>query len=211
MFSWIKKKLKMHEQAKLSGLVRGIMSAVQSASDIAGQQHFDLISNYFDESNDGTLIPKIIRIKLDDNKSLDVPLICMVNPSSYQMSKMQIDMYVKLKPGEAKAAIEKGVDEGRASRNSCLVEFGHSNSKNSVKLKMCFKCNKSEPESIARMIEELQNNYVTPTSNPDKNLPIWTPSKSNNNGIMIRNNKNNDLNKDTDNDIIDHTDLIDNV
>lgn len=208
MFSWIKNKFKMNEQTKLSGLVRGIMSAVQSASDIAGQQHFDLISNYFDVEEDGTLIPKIIRIKLNDDKYLDVPLICMVNPSSYKMSKMQVSMFVKLKPGEAKAAIEKGVDESKASRNSCLVEFGHSNSKNAVKIKMCFLSNESEPESIARMIEELQNNYEVPVSSPNKNLPIWTPSKCHEHGKILRN-KTKNVDTDNDSDIINDNDLTD--
>lgn len=174
MWFWKSKEKKMAEQqAKLSGLVRGIMSAVQSASDIAGQQHFDLFSNYFYEE-DGKLVPKVVRIALVDGKMIDVPLICLINPASYHLSKMEIEMSVRLRPGEIKSAVEKGVDNPGAQRQSYHVEMGHAKSKDAVKILMTFTSDDSEPEALSRILEELQNGYIVASKNlPDR--PVWMP------------------------------------
>lgn len=174
-------------RAKLSALVRGIMSAVQSASDIAGQQHFDLIANYFDcDETSGRLIPKVIRLSLPNGQTMDVPLICLINPASYHLSEMTVDMSLRLSPGEVKAAIEKGVDEAGASRQSYHVEMSHQGDKGAVKISMKFSADESEPEALSRLIEQLTNTYTTPTKTPDESLPVWFPSKGSPTGKMIR-------------------------
>lgn len=168
------------EQAKLSGLIRGIMSAVQSASDIAGQQHFDLLGNYFVHDKDGQIQPKCIRVEMADGRTMDVPLICLMNPASYHLAELDIEMAIRLKHGEVKRAIEKGVDKAVAHRQSYHVEMGHANAKDAVKLKIKFKADDQMPEGFNRLIEELQNTYVTPAPKGQEatDRALWMPSES---------------------------------
>jgi len=164
------------EQAKLSALVRGVMAAVQSASDIAGQQHFDLFANFFDRGEDGKLVPRVVRIELADGSTMDVPVICLVNPTSFMMKRLQVGMTVRLKPQEVKDAVQHGVAKAGASRQSYAVEMGHNKAKDGVRLVMHFEATDDAPESLNRLMEELQNGYqvVTPKgSAPER--PMWLP------------------------------------
>jgi len=163
------------ERAKLSALVRGIMSAVQSASDIAGQQHLDLLTNFFQPAEDGKLVPRVVRITLPNGQSMDVPLICLVNPSSYYLSEMSVELAVKLAPGELKAAVEKGVEAAGGTRQSYHVEMVNKEAKDAVKVSMKFEAEDNEPEALSRLLEQLTNGYAVPTKTPDGTLPLWTP------------------------------------
>jgi hypothetical protein len=164
-------------RAKLSALVRGIMSAVQSASDIAGQQHLDLLTNFFHCADDGSVVPRVVRIALPQGQSMDVPLICLVNPSSYYLSEMSVELAIKLSPGELKAAVEKGVETAGGSRQSYHVEMTNKEAKDAVKVSMKFEAEDTEPEALTRLLESLTNGYAVPTRSPDSRLPLWSPAQ----------------------------------
>lgn len=161
--------------AKLSALVRGITDAVQSASDIAGQQHFDLFRNYFD-LEDGKLVPRVVRMELADGSVMDVPVLLLVNPSSYQLKKLEIEMNVRLKPAEVKRAIEHGTAGAEALRESYRVEMGHKNAKDGCNLKLVFEAEDELPEALSQLMERLSNGYIMPTKADEaKDRPTWMP------------------------------------
>jgi hypothetical protein len=165
---WPFKKKNNMEKQKLSWLIRGIMSAVQSASDIAGQQHLDLIKNYFQINDDGTITPKVINININDKQKMKVPLICMINPSSYKMSSMELEMHARFTNAEIKSASDHIKNE--CLKSSCMVELGRSKNKNSINIKMKFEAEDDHPEALSRIVEELQNKIL---SDNNDEYPKW--------------------------------------
>ena len=154
------KESKKVQQNKLSGLVRGLMHAVQRASDMAGQQHFDLLDNYFDKAEDGTLIPRVVRVQTAPGKVMEVPTIALLNPGSFTMASLEVEMHVKLVANEVKDAVAHGVEQARGQRVSYGVEMGHKQSKDAVNLRVTFKADDHIPEAFTRLVEELQNGIM---------------------------------------------------
>lgn len=180
MFGWMRRKkndeaLVSEEKAKLSALVRGIMDSVQSASELAGQQHFEAFRNYFIVSPEGTLQPRYLRIGLADGSVLDVPAFTIVNPSSYVLKRLDVRMAVVLEPHEIKAAVAHGVAQSAGSRCSYAVRLGHEGAKGAVKLRLTFEAEDNAPEALNRIIEELGRS-ITPTKAPLER-PLWTAGK----------------------------------
>ena len=140
------------QRAKLSALIRGMMGAVQSASDMAGQQHYNLIKNFFEENDDGSLSPRVVRMKLADDSLMDVPLVCLTNPSSYHLKSLEIDMAITLKSGAIKDGVRHGVSESRAKAQDYHVEVGRGGDNNAVKVKILFSADENMPEAVALMM-----------------------------------------------------------
>lgn len=158
------------ENQDLTNVVRGIQHAIASTYSQVANQYIFLIDQFFEEQDDGTYIPLMVRIDIDDKHHMRVPLISMVAPQGLVMKRVQVDMSVKLEKAQVKDATSLA-DNSRAERSSFKVSIapktGNSARRDSrvTDVSMVFEAG-DPPEGIMRIIEQYANN-IQPLPSPD--------------------------------------------
>lgn len=165
----------MAERSKFSALLTGVMAAVQKAAVTAGQQNLHVLQHYFNENDDGTLEAKYARVEIAPGQVMDIPLICLMEPSGYRLDELEMDLSVRMKLDAVKAAIHGSVEAGDIKKGSYSVELcppskeGGRRRSDVVDVRVKFKS--TDPaEGLNRIIEDF-NNTITPvpkTSAPDR-------------------------------------------
>lgn len=138
---------KSHNKHTLSDIMRGMQHSVNTAQEILEKHHIHLLNRYFKE--DGHPITKKIRISED--KVLDVPLVSVINQSSLCIDEMEIEFSAKINSIEMKNLKE---DDVVVDRSSFTMDFTPSErSSNVVAVKIKFKTVK-QPEGVSRIVDE---------------------------------------------------------
>lgn len=147
------------EKTKLSSLTRGLLDAVQDASAVAGQQHFHILRTFFYQEGD-RMIPRTVRIQVDDGRVMDVPMICLVNPASYRLEHLKIEMSALMSEDQVKQAVSEGKSEARRGSYAVSVcpkgRRKSGRSSDLIDIEILFKAEDS-PEGVGRVLEELTN------------------------------------------------------
>jgi hypothetical protein len=133
----------------LSDIMRGMQYSVNSAQEILEKHHLQLLNKYFSE--DGNPITK--KIKIGENKLLDVPLISVINQNSLCIDEMEVEFSAKINAIELKNLKAEDVHDD-VDRTSFTMDFTTSDrNTNQVTIKIKFKT-KEQPEGISRIIDE---------------------------------------------------------
>jgi len=154
------------EKAKFSALLTGVMSAVQKASSTAGQQNLYILDQYFKKDADGKLQPLYVRIEVAPGKVMDVPLITLMNPASYKLDELEMQLSIRLSLDSIKKATHDQLTNSSIRRASYSVEMcprdsgGKRRPSDLVDVKVKFKA--SDPsEGLMRILEDLSNSITT--------------------------------------------------
>ena len=159
------------EAQTLSDIVRGISHAAASANEIQDQQFLKQLSHFFHREEDGTLVPKVVRTKIDDETFVEAPLISLIDPSTLGLEEMEVRMGVRLSKSEVKKRVHDVNKEKQVSRcsfNVALTGATPGSRQDVIDVTMKFK--KAEPvEGVNRIIEEM-NGLVKPSKYDDPNI-----------------------------------------
>lgn len=160
------------EGQTLSDIIRGIAHAASAANEIQDQQFIKQIGHYFHREEDGTLVPKIVRAKVDDNTFIEVPLLSMIDPSTLGLEEMEVRMGVRLSRTDIKKRIHDADENVEVSRSSFSVSLTSAQpGKRQDVIDVTMKFKKIDPaEGSSRLVEEM-NGTIQPKSsgNIDKN------------------------------------------
>jgi hypothetical protein len=146
-----------HAGQTLSDIIRGIAHAVESANEIGDVANLNQLRTYFNPNDDGTVSAKVVRIKIDAEHYIDVPLVGLVNPGSMEMEETTIRMCVRMTSTEVKSHVHAASEDMKVQRSSfnvALTSVKPGESKDTIDVTMTFK--KAEPQEVlARIIDEV--------------------------------------------------------
>lgn len=104
---------------ELDGLITAIQKAVSEAHKSAQDQHLGLMDRFFDHQDDGTYLPKIVRIQVPSmhpdhapgaTETLDVPLVTFANLSGISIKELTVEFKIRM-DGMVEDADQDGVPD----------------------------------------------------------------------------------------------------
>lgn len=135
--------------------MRGLQYSVNAAQQVLERHHLYLLGKYIDENG----APKTQRIRLNEKKVVDVPLLAYMNQGALGIDELEIEFSAKIDASLVKPMEEKGA--GTAEKDfsidrSCFeVNFSPSSRDGDVmRVRIKFK-NRDVPEGVARVTDEL--------------------------------------------------------
>lgn len=160
----------------LDGIVRGLNYVANCASDMSLSHYQNLISQYFnyDESED-IFSPKIVKLKLDDEHEIKMPLIAATDAKGLYLDELDVDFSVRV-TGIDSSVVKEGLQENcpqllvdiaprqrdSAERDKDIIDF-----------KVKFKASDA-PECVMKVIDKY-NSQITPQridgNDEEPNLP----------------------------------------
>ncbi|MFY8273361.1 DUF2589 domain-containing protein [Pseudoalteromonas sp. SSDWG2] len=153
-------KEKMNSQM-LTDITRGIHHAVNTTGQMISQQYVMQLQQFFDTQEDGSLAAKMVKVQVDDQHDMYVPLIALVQPQGIALDKMRFELSVQITESELKRATHE-VDGFNAERVAFRVNLspktGESPRRRTdiVDVEMEFtRCD--APEGMHRLIEQYAN------------------------------------------------------
>lgn len=152
---WSKEK---NSSQTLSDLIRGLQHAVNAAMEMIETRNVELLGRYFSPEGE----PLIRRLHIDDETSVDVPLISIVNPSSVNIKEVDMDFSVQILSADVRckqpqAGFLTGDDtthfDNRLRRSN--LEIGFDGGKDAFRMQVHIKFEtKPIPEGVSRLIDE---------------------------------------------------------
>ncbi len=142
----------------LTDITRGMHHAASTTAAMVAQQYIRIIDQFFDEESDGTISAKMVKVNMDEDHFMMVPLIALVAPKGLALDKMVVHMAVKIDKATIKEATDK-VDNSKATRSSFSVSLSpkaSSDDADLTRIEMVFTSG-DPPEGINRIIEEYSN------------------------------------------------------
>ncbi|TMO49008.1 DUF2589 domain-containing protein [Pseudoalteromonas ruthenica] len=179
-------KEKMNAQM-LTDITRGIHHAVNTTGTMISQQYVMQLQQFFDTQEDGSLAAKMVKVQVDEQHDMYVPLIALVQPQGIALDKMRFDMSIQISESELKRATHQ-VDGFNAERVAFKVNLSPKTSDSNrrrtdiVDVEMQFtRC--EAPEGMHRLIEQYANMIQPfkngePVSDEPNSPPGQEPLKS---------------------------------
>jgi hypothetical protein len=147
------------QQQNLTDITRGMHHAAASTAAMLAQQYLRVIDQFFDVEEDGVMTAKMVKVIVDAQHYMMVPLISLVSPKGLALERMEVEMSVKIDEAELKMATDD-CDNSKATRASFKVTMsprsnvqGASRSSELTDIKMIFTAGEP-PEGVNRIIEE---------------------------------------------------------
>lgn len=154
------------QRQTFSDLMRGLQYSVNAAQQVLERHHLYLLGKY----TDGNGAPKIQRLRLNEKKFVDVPLLACMNQGALGIDELEIEFSAKIDASLVKPMAEKGA--GTAEKDfsidrSCFeMNFSPSSREGDVMhVRIRFK-NRDVPEGVARITDEL-NKEIYPRERSD--------------------------------------------
>nr|WP_232239692.1 DUF2589 domain-containing protein [Pseudomonas alkylphenolica] len=162
----------------LCDITRGLQEAAAATNQLIAQQYIKLFDQFFDYDAQALGTPmkaKMVEVAMDDQHTMQVPLIALVSPRGLALERMQVDLSVRIQNTETTPASED------LQRERFYVTVGGQNKRSGdardpdeVQIRMQFQaCD--PPEALNRLIEEYTN-LISPRRLPDPPPP---PADSN--------------------------------
>jgi|GEM_PF-6222315 len=174
------------EPVKLTDITRGLYHAASSTYSMVANQYISLLSQYFDETQEGTYVPKTIVVQLPDDTTVDLPLISLVSPKGLMLDKVDFDFAVVADPS-ALAQATSDLDGLNLTRSSFKVEMaaipGEEGGNNGarkregvVDISMKFTA-VEPPEGLMRLLDKFASivTPIKPRSATANYLPLLSP------------------------------------
>ncbi|NCH60236.1 DUF2589 domain-containing protein [Cronobacter dublinensis] len=156
----------------LADITRGMQHAATSANQLIAHQYMQALDPFFEHSDDGRLVPKVIEMALDDNHHFKLPLVALATPRGLMLEKMKVFLTVRTDAVEQQSA-PAGVSDDAVGRFhvSMSPQSRDHNGRDSdhVDIEMQFTV-LEPPESVMRLIEEYTNQVLPkPTDRSNDN------------------------------------------
>ncbi|CCJ95402.1 FIG00553412: hypothetical protein [Cronobacter malonaticus 681] len=156
----------------LADITRGMQHAATSANQLIAHQYMQALDPFFEHSDDGRLVPKVIEMQLDDNHHFKLPLVALSTPRGLMLEKMKVFLTVRTDAVEQQSAAA-GVSDDAVGRFhvSMSPQSRDKNGRDSdhVDIEMQFTV-LEPPESVMRLIEEYTNQVLPkPTDRSNDN------------------------------------------
>lgn len=166
------------ERQKLTHITRGLQHAAAETNSLVSQQYIRVMSEYFDKLPDGSLKAKMVRVELDDEHYVMVPLVSLAAPTGLGLDRMRVELSIKLEEAEAERTRlfpwqrdHQGEGEDDKIRSQFSVSLSPRSSKEGgrasdhVHIELEFRAIET-PESIHRVIETYTN-MMQPMKKPN--------------------------------------------
>ena len=88
----------------LADITRGMQHAATSANQLIAHQYMQALDPFFEHSDDGRLVPKVIEMQLDDNHHFKLPLVALSTPRGLMLEKMKVFLTVRTDAVEQQSA-----------------------------------------------------------------------------------------------------------
>jgi len=161
---WSNKKQETQSQM-FSDLIRGLQHSVNAAMEMLEARNLELLSRYFTE--DGH--PRVRRLMLDDNSTIDVPVISIVNPSAMNLKEIEMEFNVKVNSVELQEKLpQRGFMANEANeditisleRSNLQISFTEiADQKNTMKVKVKFE-SAQIADGMSRVIKEFDKTIL---------------------------------------------------
>lgn len=148
---------KSKETHTFSDLIRGLQHSISSAMEMIESRNIEVLNKYFTDSGE----PVTKKIHINQNTSLNVPLISIVNTSALNIKEVDLEFDVKVNDMDLKQKSHSAgvVDEDdefyadRIERSSLKVSFLGGKSDSTMNVKIKFEA-APVPEGMSRIISE---------------------------------------------------------
>lgn len=151
----------------LSDITRGFQHAVNATQELLEQSQIRTLERFFHE--DGS--PVVMPIKLDDDTTINAPLIAMVPHNSLGVEELEVDFQVYVQGSKLKSILDPS-GKNTLDRSTLGVDFQSSNhngrSDNKIGVKMKFK-SRDTTEGISRIKDEFIKRLLNPAPKDDGN------------------------------------------
>ncbi|TCO09844.1 uncharacterized protein DUF2589 [Natronoflexus pectinivorans] len=154
-------KSKPSNKHTLSDIMRGMQHSVNTAQEILAKHYVNLMEKFFDDEGK----PVTRTVFLPDNRSIEVPVISLMNQHSLYVDELEIDFKAQIN-GVALKNLREGKED--VDRASFAIDFTPSDrSDNAVSVKIKFKsCQK--PEGVSRIVDEFDKTILPVDNLPDE-------------------------------------------
>ncbi len=151
----------------LADITRGMQHAAASANQLIAHQYMQTLEPFFEHSDDGKLVPKVVEMTLDDQHHFKLPLVALATPRGLMLEKMKVFLTVRTDAVQqqstpvgapADAVSHFQVSMSPPSRDGSRRDSGH------VDIEMEFTV-LEPPESVMRLIDEYTNQVLPKTTN----------------------------------------------
>lgn len=144
----------------LEDITRGMQYAATAANELIAQQYMKALDPFFEPGQDGSLIPRTVKLELDDNHYFDLPLVALSTPRGLMLEKMKVNLTIRTEGMQAPSRQSGENDFGRfhVSLSPASDSKGGRDSRH-VDVEMQFTA-LEPPESVMRLIDEYTNKVV---------------------------------------------------
>ncbi|WP_369833775.1 DUF2589 domain-containing protein [Cronobacter dublinensis] len=146
----------------LADITRGMQHAATSANQLIAHQYMQALDPFFEHSDDGRLVPKVIEMALDDNHHFKLPLVALATPRGLMLEKMKVFLTVRTDAVEQQSAPAGVSDDAVGSFHVSMSPQSRDNNgrdSDHVDIEMQFTV-LEPPESVMRLIEEYTNQVL---------------------------------------------------
>ncbi|MCM1170240.1 MAG: DUF2589 domain-containing protein [Bacteroides sp.] len=142
----------------LADLIRGLQHSVNAAMEMVETRNVELLGRYFSPEGD----PLTKHLNVDEQTSVDVPLISIVNPSTINIKEVEMDFSVQINASDLRckqpqggfqAGDEDAAFDNRLKRSSLEISFDGKKDLSRMQVHIKFEA-KPIPEGLARVIDE---------------------------------------------------------
>lgn len=140
----------------LADITRGMQHAASAANQLIAHQYMQALDPFFEHSDDGRLVPKIIEMALDDRHHFELPLVALATPRGLMLEKMKVFLTVRTDAVEQQNAMSGTPDDAVSRFHVSMSPPSHGSSgrdSGHVDIEMQFTV-LEPPESVLRLIEE---------------------------------------------------------
>jgi len=108
----------------LKDLFTSIHEAVSNASNIGRNKNIKDLIDFFEENADGTISPKLVKLKMQDDKVVDVPLFVLAQHNSIGIDELKMTFNVEMSESENNINVQPMSDnDDRQSVSKATVEI----------------------------------------------------------------------------------------
>ena len=164
---------------QLTDITRGLQHAAQTTLSLLAEQHIRTVDQFFVPEEDGIFKAKTVRVEIDPNHYVNIPLISLVPPKSLALEKMRVNMSVRLEETSSTDATSR-FDSSGVTRSSFTVSTaprgveGERRKTDVIDMELEFSAGEA-PEALMRVMD-LFANLVTPIQPPEEVAPVQGPT-----------------------------------
>ncbi|MCE6984189.1 DUF2589 domain-containing protein, partial [Pseudomonas frederiksbergensis] len=84
-------------------ITRGLQEAAAATNNLIAQQYIKLFDQFFDYDAAALCTPmkaKMVEVAMDDQHTMQIPLIALVSPRGLALERMQVDLSVRIQNTE---------------------------------------------------------------------------------------------------------------
>lgn len=164
---------KTGETQTFADLIRGLQHSVNAAMEVLEDRNVQLLGRYF--APDGT--PLTRRLSIDDQTSVDIPIISIVNPSAINIREVEMDFSVQINGAELKCKNPQSgfllgdspIDyRNGVERSSFAISFDGKKDSSRMNVRIKFE-SQPIPEGLSRVIDEYDKTIMPFDKVPEGN------------------------------------------